>query len=102
MHMFFSDIVQLPRSGDGNGTRLFAGLQTSGDYFDGADPPSPVYASDSLGVAWAVYEPALAITNHKAISLLAVSGDGSEDGGGQICVANDGTGLQCVNGTAPL
>ena len=98
MHMFFSDIVQLPRSGDGNSTRLFAGLQTSGDYFDGADPPSPVYASDSLGVTWAVYEPALAITNHKAISLLAVGGDGD----GEICVATDGTGLQCVNGAAPL
>ena len=93
-----ADIVQLSTPGKKDKSRIFASMQSQGDYYDGCNPVNPIYASTDRGASWYVYQPASAMTNHKVHSLLAYD----DDYGGQVCAATDGTGLQCVNASLPL
>ena len=93
-----ADIVQLSTPGKKDKSRIFASMQSQGDYYDGCNPVNPIYASTDRGASWYVYQPASTMTNHKVHSLLAYD----DDYGGQVCAATDGTGLQCVNASLPL
>ena len=93
-----ADIAHLPTPGNMNESRIFASIQSLGDYFDDCNPVQPIYASDDSGASWHAYQPASEMTNHKVHSLLAYD----DACGGQVCAATDGTGLQCVNASFPL